>query len=512
VQESGHEITCLESRAPRAGKFQLPEYQRMVMAALDGQFPLRCSLTSEYNVNTQVSLSSLECHSSPMADVHQQVCLCAARVALRNRSNCATWMHRAWNSDCPDATGFRYLVRGYRHDELSHSMVWGLPVILPVPDEALLGAMIESDIVRVAALAWVNSNGHITGGSSITVGAGPTSPHCNVQGPLSRGTGHAVTVLWLLQGCIDIVIIDDIKRYIHFTSPCDHAPSLHCCYRLNQLIYLITRRSIDGAMPTLVILPCRLAALQIAHRCVRLLPGSRYTVRDAWFSLSFPQSATQAVFMHTELNTVGSMSSWICETSRRGTLSAYDATFPWAADPATAIIEMQRSGYGRYSHLPVSCHFDPLVMCLFIWLPVVLCCRVGSYYWSCRSPATELEYRRLVMSGMLTCTGRYRSAWVNRGDAPSGYDRLVSLRLINERLAASTRSTLYPRRGASLWNGINSRAVVDTNVLPPWDADISSWCESQSLAPEVERNDPPHSPSASAAGVVVRSRPKRSRF
>jgi hypothetical protein len=95
-----------------------------------------------------------------MTDVHRQVCLDAARAALRNRSNYTTWMHRAWNSNCPDATGFRYLVRGYRHDELSHSMVWGLAVVLPVPDEALLGAMIESDIVRVAELAWVNSNGH----------------------------------------------------------------------------------------------------------------------------------------------------------------------------------------------------------------------------------------------------------------------------------------------------------------------------------------------------------------
>jgi hypothetical protein len=38
----------------------------------------------------------------------------------------------------------------------------------------------------------------------------------------------------------------------------------------------------------------------------------------------------------------------------------------------------------------------------------------------------------VVLSGMLTCTGRYRSAWVDRGDAPAGYDRLVSLRLINE--------------------------------------------------------------------------------
>jgi hypothetical protein len=226
VQESGHAISCLESHAPRAGKFQLPEYQRMVMAVLHGQCPLRRSLTSEYNVNAQVGLSSLECHSSQMTDVHRQVCLGAARAALRNRSNCATWMHRAWNSDCPDATGFRYLVRGYRHDELSHSMVWGLPVVLPVPDEALLGAMIESDIVRVAALAWVTSNGHITGGSSMTVGAGPTSPHCNVQGPLSRGSGHAATVLWVLQGCVDIVIVEDIKRYSHLTSPCGHDPSL----------------------------------------------------------------------------------------------------------------------------------------------------------------------------------------------------------------------------------------------------------------------------------------------
>jgi hypothetical protein len=96
--------------------------------------------------------------------------------------------------------------------------------------------------------------------------------------------------------------------------------------------------------------------------------------------MSFPQSATQAVFLHTELNTVGSMSAWICETSRRGTLSAYDTTFPWAADPATAIIEMQRSGYDRCTELIV---FVTLIYPVIVILVLLQRACVRYYRLSC---------------------------------------------------------------------------------------------------------------------------------
>jgi hypothetical protein len=70
------------------------------------------------------------------------------------------------------------------------------------------------------------------------------------------------------------------------------------------------------------------------------------------------------------------MSAWICETSRRGTLSAYDTTFPWAADPATATIEMHRSGYDRCTELIVVV----TLLYLFIVLLVLLQRACVRYY------------------------------------------------------------------------------------------------------------------------------------
>jgi hypothetical protein len=64
------------------------------------------------------------------------------------------------------------------------------------------------------------------------------------------------------------------------------------------------------------------------------------------------------------------MSALICETSRRGTLSAYDTTFPWAADPATAIIEMHRSGYDCCTELIV---VVTLVYRFIVILVLLLC-------------------------------------------------------------------------------------------------------------------------------------------
>jgi hypothetical protein len=104
----------------------------MIMTALHGHRLVHHALVSESNVDAQVGMSSLECHISKMTDDHRQLCLEAARDVLRNRSNRATWLHRVWNSNCPDTTGFRHLVRGYRYDVLSHSMVWGLPTVLTV--------------------------------------------------------------------------------------------------------------------------------------------------------------------------------------------------------------------------------------------------------------------------------------------------------------------------------------------------------------------------------------------
>ena len=104
-------------------------------------------------------------------------------------------------------------------------------------------------------------------------------------------------------------------------------------------------------------------------------------------------------------------------------------------------------------------------------------------YWFTKAvdDRAETEMHRLVLTGMMTCSGRYARQWCN--DHATAYTQLNRLSLIEQTLRRRGQR-VRPRRQASLWNGASTtpqRPYVPSSFEPGWDDDMSTWAQAHRL-------------------------------
>jgi hypothetical protein len=94
---------------------------------------------------------------------------------------------------------------------------------------------------------------------------------------------------------------------------------------------------------------------------------------------------------------------------------------------------------------------------------------------------TETEMHRPVLTGMMTCSGRYARQWCK--DHATAYAQLNRLSMIEQALRRRGQR-VRPRRQASLWNGASTtpqRPYVPSSFDPGWDDDMSTWAQAHRL-------------------------------
>jgi hypothetical protein len=159
------------------------------------------------------------------------------------------------------------------------------------------------------------------------------------------------------------------------------------------LLYIITGKPIDGALPTVYIAPARLSTHNIRYRRMRLCAGNRYIIRGVFSVLFPPDAQTQTLFLHTYIQPAEAMSVWIDRETRTGG-SVHDGVTA-TCDPISDIVRLHE-------------------------------------YWSIKAmdDRTEAEMHRLVLTGMMTCSGRYARQWCN--DQTTAYPQLNRLSVIEQ--------------------------------------------------------------------------------
>jgi hypothetical protein len=178
---------------------------------------------------------------------------------------------------------------------------------------------------------------------------------------------------------------------------------------------------------------------------MRLCAGNRYIIRGGVFSVLFPPAPqTQTLFLHTYIQPIEAMSAWMDRVTLTGR-SAHDRVTA-TCDPISDIVRLHE-------------------------------------YWFTKAvdDRAETEMHRLVLTGMMTCSGRYARQWCN--DHATAYTQLNRLSLIEQTLRRRGRR-VRPRRQASLWNGASTtpqRPYVPSSFEPGWDDDMSTWAQAHRL-------------------------------